>query len=97
VPANCGSSQTFEPATELDRGACRKQPRAVLYTSNGEVRQESSIVLTARVRSGQPTPSTESSEVRWVPASDVPGYTIDRSMRIRINDFLTPGKPPVIT
>jgi ADP-ribose pyrophosphatase YjhB (NUDIX family) len=68
----------------------------ILYTSNGEVRQEFSIVLTARARSGRPTPSSESSEVRWVPAAEIPGYTMDRSMRIRINDFLTPSKPPVV-
>ena len=69
----------------------------ILYTSNGEVRQEFSIVLTARALSGQPTPSSESSEVRWVPVSEVPGYTMDRSMRIRINDFLTPSKSPVVS
>jgi ADP-ribose pyrophosphatase YjhB (NUDIX family) len=68
----------------------------ILYTSNGECRQEFSIVLTARALSGRPMPSSESSEVRWVPASEVPRYTMDRSMRLRINDFLTPGKPPVI-
>jgi ADP-ribose pyrophosphatase YjhB (NUDIX family) len=68
----------------------------ILYTSNGEVRQEFSIVLTARPLSGQPTPSNESSEVRWVPAAEVAGYTMDRSMRIRISDFLTSGKPPVV-
>jgi hypothetical protein len=60
----------------------------ILYTGNGEVRQEFSIVLIARPLAGQPTPSSESSEVRWVPASAVPQYTMDRSMRIRINDFL---------
>jgi ADP-ribose pyrophosphatase YjhB (NUDIX family) len=53
----------------------------ILYTSNGEVRQEFSIVLTARPVSGTPTPSDESKEVRWVPASDLPSYTMDRSMR----------------
>jgi hypothetical protein len=68
----------------------------ILYTSNGEVRQEFSIVLTARLLSGQPTPSSESSEVRWVPPSDVPGYTMDRSMRIRISDFLARNDSPVI-
>ena len=68
----------------------------ILYTSNGEVRQEFSIVLTARALSGQPTPSSESSEVRWVPVSELPGYAMDRSMRIRISDFLTRGKPPVV-
>ena len=40
----------------------------ILYTSNGEVRQEFSIVLTARATGGQPTPSSESSEVRWIDA-----------------------------
>jgi ADP-ribose pyrophosphatase YjhB (NUDIX family) len=68
----------------------------LLYTSNGEVRQEFSIVLTARPLSGQPTPSDESSEVRWVPVSEVREYTMDRSMRIRIDDYLAHNKSPVV-
>jgi ADP-ribose pyrophosphatase YjhB (NUDIX family) len=68
----------------------------LLYTSNGEVRQEFSIVLTARPLSGQPTPSSESSEVRWVPVSEVREYTMDRSMRIRIDDYLARKESPVI-
>jgi ADP-ribose pyrophosphatase YjhB (NUDIX family) len=68
----------------------------ILYTSNGEVRQEFSIVLMARPLSGQPTPSSESSEVRWVPVSEVRDYTMDRSMRIRINDYLDRKESPVI-
>jgi ADP-ribose pyrophosphatase YjhB (NUDIX family) len=68
----------------------------LLYTSNGEVRQEFSIVLTGHPLSGQPTPSSESSEVRWVPVSDVRDYTMDRSMRIRINDYLDRKESPVI-
>jgi 8-oxo-dGTP pyrophosphatase MutT (NUDIX family) len=67
----------------------------ILYTSNGEVRQEFSIVLTARAIDGKPTPSSESSEVRWVPASEAVGYVMDRSMRIRINDFLVGGSPVI--
>ena len=67
----------------------------ILYTSNGEVRQEFSIVLTARAVDGKPTPSSESSEVRWVPASEAVGYVMDRSMRIRINDFLVRGSPVI--
>jgi hypothetical protein len=66
----------------------------ILYTSNGEVRQEFSIVLTARPLGGQPTPSSESSEVHWVPEAELPGHTMDRSMRIRINDFLTRNQSP---
>ena len=68
----------------------------LLYTSNGEVRQEFSIVLTARPVSGEPTPSDESSEVRWVPTSAVGEYTMDRSMRIRIDDYLARRETPVI-
>ena len=69
----------------------------IFYTSNGEARQEFSIVLTARLLGGQPTPSSESSQVRWVPESELPGHTMDRSMRIRINDFLARNESPVIT
>jgi 8-oxo-dGTP pyrophosphatase MutT (NUDIX family) len=68
----------------------------IVYTSNGEARQEFSIVLTARPLAGQPTPSSESSEVRWVPPSEILGYTMDRSMRIRINDYLAHRDSPVI-
>jgi 8-oxo-dGTP pyrophosphatase MutT (NUDIX family) len=69
----------------------------ILYTSNGEVRQEFSIVLTARPVSGTPTPSDESTDVRWVLASDLSGYPMDRSMRIRINDYLRGDPRPVVT
>lgn len=69
----------------------------ILYTSNGEVRQEFSIVLTARLVSGQPTPGDESAEVRWVPFSEVSGLAMDRSMRIRVDDYLARRTTPVIT
>ena len=60
----------------------------LLYTSNGEVRQEFSILLTGVVTGGRPTPSSESSEVRWVPQKDVAGLQLDRSMRLRIEHYL---------
>ena len=60
----------------------------ILYTSNGEVRQEFSILLTARATGGAPTPSDESSEVRWVAREALGGYAMDRSMRLRIEHFL---------
>ena len=41
-------------------------------------------------------PSSESSEVHWVPISEVLGYTMDRSMRIRINDSLARNESPVV-
>lgn len=72
-------------------------PRHVIhYTSNDEVRQEFSIVLTGRPVSGRPTPSDESSEVRWVPAAEVSGYAMDRAMRKRIKRYLSPESAPEI-
>ena len=72
-------------------------PRHVmLYTSNGEVRQEFSIVLTARATGGQPATSTETSEVRWVPRAEVAGYQMDRSMRLRVQHYLEHRAQPYI-
>ena len=77
-------------------GIYSDQKHVLLYTSNGEVRQEFSIVLTPRPLDGQPTPSSESSEVRWVPVAEVLDYTMDRSKRIRVNDYLDRKESPVI-
>jgi len=64
-------------------------PRHVMfYTSDGEVRQEFSIVLTARATCGEPTCSEESSEVRWVPRGELGEYSMDRSMELRIGGLL---------
>ncbi len=69
----------------------------ILYTSNGEVRQEFSILLTARAVGGELATSSESSEVRWVPVNEVENYTIDRSMRLRVSDYLhNSGDDPFI-
>ncbi len=72
-------------------------PRHVIhYTSNDEVRREFSIVLTARPVAGQPTPSAESREVRWVHPPDLATYAMDQSMRKRIDDYLRHTGRPVI-
>ncbi|WP_405582179.1 NUDIX domain-containing protein [Streptomyces sp. NBC_01190] len=64
-------------------------PRHVIhYTSNDEVRQEFSIVFTARYVSGDPTPSDESRDVVWVPRDEVGELKMDRSMRYRIDAYL---------
>jgi ADP-ribose pyrophosphatase YjhB (NUDIX family) len=66
----------------------------ILYTSNGEARQEFSIVLTARPVGGEPTPSDESTEVRWAPRAEIQDYTMDRSMSMRLRDYLeSTGRP----
>ncbi|WP_433018126.1 NUDIX hydrolase [Kribbella sp. CA-294648] len=68
----------------------------ILYTSNGEARQEFSIVLRARATGGQPTPSSESTDVRWVPRSELADLQMDRSMRRRIDHYLQKAATPHI-
>ncbi|WP_432831442.1 NUDIX hydrolase [Dactylosporangium sp. CA-092794] len=58
------------------------------------MRQEFSIVYTARPLGGEPTPSDESREVVWVSPDAIDGLTMHRSMRMRIEHYLTrAGKP----
>src|SRR5258707_3742160 len=68
----------------------------LLYTSNGEARQEFSIVLTARATGGQPTPSSESSEVRWTAPADLGTYRMDSSMRLRVRHYAEHRDQPYI-
>ncbi|MEU8241791.1 NUDIX domain-containing protein [Actinoplanes missouriensis] len=66
----------------------------ILYTSNNEVRQEFSVVFTARPIGGRPTPSSESTEVRWVPPAEISSLPMDRSMRMRVEHYLTAPQSP---
>ncbi|MGN9908206.1 NUDIX hydrolase [Phytohabitans sp. LJ34] len=66
----------------------------ILYTGDGEVRQEFSVVFTARPLGGEPTPSDESREVRWVAPDAVGDLQMDRSMRMRIGHYLAGGPKP---
>jgi ADP-ribose pyrophosphatase YjhB (NUDIX family) len=59
----------------------------ILYTSNGEARQEFSVVLTAVARAGMPTVSPESVDVRWFAIADTDHLPMDRSMRLRLRHF----------
>jgi|ERR1044071_4845879 8-oxo-dGTP pyrophosphatase MutT (NUDIX family) len=66
----------------------------ILYTSNGEARQEFSVVFVARPVGGTLTTSDESTQVRWTPADAVAELQLDRSMAMRIGHYLTgSGKP----
>lgn len=60
----------------------------ILYTSDGEARQEFSVVFTARPTGGVPTASSESRDVEWVRPSAVAKLTMDRSMRTRVEHYL---------
>jgi ADP-ribose pyrophosphatase YjhB (NUDIX family) len=68
----------------------------IFYTSNGEARQEFSILLRARATGGTPAASSESSEVRWIPQADIGGLQMDRSMRRRIDHYLERRTTPYI-
>ena len=61
----------------------------ILYTSNGEVRQEFSVVFAAKPLGGTPTKSAETTDVRWVPVREISPLPMDRSMRMRLDHFLT--------
>jgi len=66
----------------------------ILYTSDGEVRQEFSVVFIARAIGGAPTPSNESTEVRWKDSPELADCPMDRSMRMRIGHFLSSAGRP---
>ena len=68
----------------------------VHYTSDGEVRQEFTVVYRADYISGEPTTSSETTQVTWVPVGKVANLTMDRSQRIRIDWALQyPDQPHI--
>jgi ADP-ribose pyrophosphatase YjhB (NUDIX family) len=72
-------------------------PRHVIhYTSNGEVRQEFSIVFTARPVGGELQPSSESSQPQWVSAASVTNLPMHTSMRQRIQHYLDKRPEPYL-
>jgi 8-oxo-dGTP pyrophosphatase MutT (NUDIX family) len=66
------------------------------YTSNGEVRQEFSVVFTAQPTGGAPKPSSESSRVEWVGTADLERFSMHPSMRQRIEHYLQPAAQPYL-
>ena len=91
--ADAGVRETREEAgidCEITRlvGVYTNPRHVMLYTSNGEVRQECSLVFAARPVGGELTTSSESREVRWVPPDEIDRYTMDPSMRQRVEHVL---------
>lgn len=72
-------------------------PSHVAAYDDGEVRQEFSICLTARILGGSPRTSSESSEVRFVPTPEIAGYNIHPSIRLRIDHYLEGRSTPYIS
>jgi len=57
------------------------------YTSDGEVRQEFSIVFTAEPTGGAATTSDEASEVVWLDPTELDGLQMHPTMRQRIDHY----------
>ena len=54
------------------------------------------ILMIRRTDNDRPADAEQRvSEVRWLPAAELTGCTMDRSMRIRINDYLGRKGAPV--
>jgi 8-oxo-dGTP pyrophosphatase MutT (NUDIX family) len=68
----------------------------ILYTSNGEIRQEFSIVFTARPVGGTLRTSNETSQARWVPPDAIQDLPIHPSMRQRIQHYLDKRPEPYL-
>ncbi|MGH3566356.1 MAG: NUDIX domain-containing protein [Pseudonocardia sp.] len=68
----------------------------ILYTGNGEARQEFSVVFTARPTGGTPTTSSETREVTWITPDAVENLPMDRSMRVRIQHYLDRRATPYL-
>lgn len=66
------------------------------YTSNNEVRQEFSIVFTAKPIRGELRSSSESSEPQWVSPAAIPGLQMHPSMRQRIQHYLDQWPAPYL-
>jgi ADP-ribose pyrophosphatase YjhB (NUDIX family) len=99
--AEAGVRETREETgidCEIERlvGVYTNPRHVMLYTSNGEVRQECSLVFAARATGGEATTSSESSEVRWVAPQDVDRYSMHPSMRQRVEHVLERRSEPYI-
>ena len=72
-------------------------PRHVIqYTSDNEVRQEFSILLSATMIGGFVSLSSESKEVCWLEKGVARERRMHRSMQKRVEDYVAKGALPVI-
>ena len=71
-------------------------PNHLIEYSDGEVRQQFSICFRAEYLSGEPTPSDESSDVRWVDRDQLDALPIHPSMRLRIDHGFEQRSEPYI-
>lgn len=72
-------------------------PKHVIhYTSNDEVRQEFSVLFTARAVGGEVAASDESREVLWLAPDDLASRQMHPSMRLRVSHLLDRRPAPYL-
>ncbi|SDP79505.1 ADP-ribose pyrophosphatase YjhB, NUDIX family [Actinopolyspora xinjiangensis] len=72
-------------------------PRHVIAYDDGEVRQEFSIVFTARPVEGRLRPSGESRRVHWIQPAELDSLTMHPTMRMRIEHALQERSEPYLS
>jgi ADP-ribose pyrophosphatase YjhB (NUDIX family) len=70
-------------------------PGHVMAYDDGEVRQEFSICVLARVRGGSIEVSDESTEVQAFAPEEIPDLPMVPSIRLRVSDYLAGGAPAI--
>ncbi|MGW5019348.1 NUDIX domain-containing protein [Streptomyces cacaoi] len=63
-------------------------PRHIIAYSDGEVRRQFNVCFTARVVGGSLAISDESSELRFIPPSDIDALPMHHTQRLRLQHFL---------
>lgn len=71
-------------------------PNHVMAYDDGEVRQQFSMCFTTRLLGGELRTSSETSEVSFVPVSELGSLSIHPSMRMRIDHYLERRPAPYI-
>lgn len=70
-------------------------PDHVIAYGNGEVRQPVNICLRARVTGGTAMPTSEASDIRWVPPAQISGYDIHPAILRRIRHGIDSATPRI--
>jgi 8-oxo-dGTP pyrophosphatase MutT (NUDIX family) len=71
-------------------------PRHLIEYSDGEVRQQFNICLTAHVLGGELERSGESTDLRWVPPSTLDDLPIHHTTKLRLQHFLERRSTPYV-
>jgi ADP-ribose pyrophosphatase YjhB (NUDIX family) len=71
-------------------------PRHVMAYDDGEVRQQCSACFTCRLLGGEPTTSSETNEVRFIPIEQLNTLNIHPSMKMRIDHWAQHRDSPYI-